>query len=53
MLQGAGARVRPREQPDDVDMLPAHHAEFFEGVEDKPGEVLIMVVEVLVVSWTL
>ena len=37
----------------DVDMLPAHHAEFFEGVEDKPGEMLIMVVEVLVVPWTL
>ena len=34
-------------------MLPAHHAEFFEGVEDKPGEMLIMVVEVLVVPWTL
>ena len=40
-------------QPDDVDILPAHHAEFFEGVEDKPGEMLIMVVEVLVVPWTL
>ena len=47
-----------RSEPDpvqllDVDVLPTHHAEFFEGVEDKPGEMLIMVVEVLVVPWTL
>ena len=40
-------------QADDVDMLPTHHAECFGGVKVKPGEMLGMAVEVLVVSWTL